>query len=256
VWQRLTWVALLGCSCGRYRFDALDDAARDVAVDDVAIDAQIDPSLRLWLKMDDEISDRVATDASGYGHHGRCPPTDQCPSQTMGYRGGGLTSFSTVAPGLQIDDPIDELHLTTPFTLAAWVNFAAAGTISAVFEKQLGASNADSYELEMDATGTLNCEIEGAAVGTAVDVTAFPLNAWTHIACTHDGQQLRLYRDGVSVSASGAAFAITYDAGPLIIGSDRTGGAPVNHFNGVLDDVRIYARALDASELAAVMAGD
>src|SRR5206468_12057477 len=42
---------------------------------------------------------------------------------------------------------------------------------------------------------------------------------------------------------------------PLWIGSIQSGGVNVNFWNGDLDDVRVYNRALSASEIAALVTG-
>jgi hypothetical protein len=68
--------------------------------------------------------------------------------------------------------------------------------------------------------------------------------------------QVRLYRDGVEV----AATTVTGDLGvsssaPTLVGN-ASGGADVAYpgrsrdFQGMVDDVRIYDRALDADEIA------
>jgi hypothetical protein len=89
-------------------------------------------------------------------------------------------------------------------------------------------------------------------------VTAAPVNAgaWVHLAFVYDGAQstgaerLQIFVDGVSralaFSAGGIPGALTSGAAPVSIGlgADSTGG-----FSGLLDDVRVYGRALGDEEI-------
>ena len=73
-----------------------------------------------------------------------------------------------------------------------------------------------------------------------------PLNAWTHLAATYDGATLRLYVNGAQVGSKAVSGAIATSTGPLRIGGDSIWG---EYFSGLLDDVRVYKRALSASEI-------
>ncbi len=73
-----------------------------------------------------------------------------------------------------------------------------------------------------------------------------PLNAWTHLAATHDGTTLRLYVNGVQVGSRPVAGALLTSTGALRIGGNSIWG---EFFQGRIDEVRIYNRALSAAEL-------
>jgi hypothetical protein len=75
------------------------------------------------------------------------------------------------------------------------------------------------------------------------------LNRWSFLAATWDGQTMRLYVDG-SLAASQAAPPGPID--PCFQGVLRFGvwwSADPMYFQGRLDDVRIYDRALDEAEI-------
>jgi hypothetical protein len=72
--------------------------------------------------------------------------------------------------------------------------------------------------------------------------------AWTHIACTWDGV-VRLYVDGVEVADSGA-IAADMDNGnddDVHLGAGSTAGD--EPFDGLLDDVQVFGRALADAEI-------
>ena len=70
---------------------------------------------------------------------------------------------------------------------------------------------------------------------------ASPVGRWTHLAVTYDGETLRLYVDGAETSHLSLSGGISRTAKPLWIGGDRPFG---EYFAGVIDEVRIYDRAL------------
>ena len=80
--------------------------------------------------------------------------------------------------------------------------------------------------------------------------TANPVNAWTHVALTYDGSMLRLFVNGVQVASTPAAGAMQSSANPLWIGGNSPYG---EYFQGVIDEARVYNRALTATEIQTVM---
>ena len=80
-----------------------------------------------------------------------------------------------------------------------------------------------------------------SAAGTA----ALALNTWSHLAATYDGTTLRLFVNGTQVSSQTMAGSITASTGALRIGGNTVWG---EYFAGLIDEVRIYNRALTAAE--------
>jgi Concanavalin A-like lectin/glucanases superfamily len=81
-------------------------------------------------------------------------------------------------------------------------------------------------------------------------IAALPLNAWSYLAATYDGTTLRLYVNGVQVASRAQTGPIATSAGALTIGGDALYG---QHFSGRIDEFRIYATALTASEIQSDM---
>ena len=76
--------------------------------------------------------------------------------------------------------------------------------------------------------------------------SASPVGAWTHVALTYNGSQLRLYVNGVQVASGAASGAIQSSTSPLWIGGNQPYG---EYFKGLIDDVRVYNRALTPAEI-------
>lgn len=73
---------------------------------------------------------------------------------------------------------------------------------------------------------------------------------WHHLAVRYDGAQKSILFDGAEVATQAVADRPIFDGGAVELGADVDTGMPVDAFTGGLDDVRIYGRALDASEIA------
>ena len=81
--------------------------------------------------------------------------------------------------------------------------------------------------------------------------SASPVRSWSHVALTYDGATLRLFVNGIQVSSRATTGIIQSTAKPLWIGGNHPYG---EHFEGVIDDARVYNRALSEDEIQADMA--
>jgi hypothetical protein len=92
----------------------------------------------------------------------------------------------------------------------------------------------------------------GTAAGVPNGPISIPLTKgmWTYIAFTYDGSFVRGYRDGAQVVSTATGGSIVARGNPLGIGADSMGA---KGFEGQLDDVRIYSRALSVAEVQSDM---
>jgi hypothetical protein len=75
------------------------------------------------------------------------------------------------------------------------------------------------------------------------------LGRWVHLAGTFDSRTMRLFVDGVEVAALDRPGPIHRSHFDLVIGGFEPGSRA--HFQGRLDEVRLFARALSAEEIRA-----
>ena len=86
---------------------------------------------------------------------------------------------------------------------------------------------------------------------------SIPLNDWTHLAITFDGAIKRLFVNGMLVAARDeSGDPLIYDAVPVTIGADLAGNVSGARFNGRIDEIALYHRALDAVDVAAIYNAD
>jgi hypothetical protein len=87
--------------------------------------------------------------------------------------------------------------------------------------------------------------------GNLISTTVPPLNTWVLVTATINSGVATLYMNGAQV-ATGPLSASLPTIAPLYFGTQYGTGAGVF---GLIDDVRIYNRALSAAEIAAMYVG-
>ena len=201
---------------------------------------------------------------------------DSSPLPRNGTVAGGAVRVATgkIGRAIQFDGVNDavniidgaagtKLDLTTGMTIEAWVNPSAQAGWETVVYKERGADGTGllSYALYSHDGAPQAGGLVGPAgyirIGTAdqavrrTPATALPLNVWTHLATTYDGLTQRLFVNGVQVSSVARTGTIVAGNQPLRIGASNAQIA--EFFNGLIDEVRIYNRALTAAEITADM---
>ncbi|MFZ0033784.1 MAG: LamG domain-containing protein, partial [Sedimentisphaerales bacterium] len=78
-------------------------------------------------------------------------------------------------------------------------------------------------------------------------------NVWHHVAGTYDGNEVKLYIDGVLKATTAHSGTIGTNTYNVNIGTNSQ--YPERLYNGLIDDVRIYDKALSQAEIASIMAG-
>ncbi len=212
-----------------------------------------DPDLVLYLPFD-EGAGAVTADGAGNAHIGQLVGATWVP---------GLFSGGVEMDG--IDDQVelgDILNgLTLPVSFCAWIepDAGAPGDLAIVatddvpgvyygFWFQVHTSTMAPSVAYGDGTG------DGPNDRRAFSATdPIPADTWTHLCAVVDGAtQMAIYVDGVSVPGthSGNGGPLVQSAGPLRVGAFQTWGP--NQFDGVMDELRIYARAVTPAEAAAL----
>ena len=137
------------------------------------------------------------------------------------------------------------LDLTGSLTLEAWVK-PQPGTKTRTILAKLG-PGANAYALH-GATfgGGAGGEVDAGGARELASSDDLPFGRWSHVALTYDGSTLRFYRDGQEAATASVRGPIAMTPGPLRIGGNFIGGG---WFKGVIDEVRIYNRALTAAEV-------
>ena len=137
------------------------------------------------------------------------------------------------------------LHLTTGMTLEAWVS---PSSVTSAWRDVIYKGN-DNFYLESTSTSSSRPDaglIAGGTYADAFGTSALPANAWSYLAETYDGSAVRLYVNGTQVASTAHTGSITTSTNPLQVGGDSIYG---QHFAGLIDEVRVYSRALTTAQI-------
>jgi hypothetical protein len=139
-------------------------------------------------------------------------------------------------------------------TLSAWLNPASISGDSVVLGKFWNLTMSSpyyQYGLELDG-GTVPHFYVGTAGGLtgAAMGSALPHGQWSHLAVVFNGTQAQFYVNGTLVATRPLTASITAQGNQLRIGADAN---TQQFYKSAIDDLRIYKRALTASEVQADM---
>jgi hypothetical protein len=202
----------------------------------------------------DESSGTVAADSSGHHFDGRLVGT---PQWVPGYYGNGL----------KLDGRQDYVYVehrealnVSQYTLTAWV-LSDGDTHDP--ERQEIVEKAGVYWLNIRVdsqrlrAGGLFGGCRGQNYWHYLDTDhTVAYHTWTHVASTYDGKTLRIYLNGVLVASLLEPRPLCHALDtPLIIGAKKQDDhTPAEaFFSGILDEVRLYARALSPADIQAIM---
>lgn len=196
----------------------------------------------------DEGSGLTTTDLSGNANTGTIRGAAFAPGKA-----GKALKFDGV------DDWVTILHkpslaLTTGMTIEAWVQPTKSSGWETVVLKERGAMNM-AYGLYAH---------DGAPLASGVAAPAGYVNVagvhqasrgispvgdgdWTYLAATYDGALLRLYVNGALIASRAQTGTIVASTSPLRIGGNAAWTG--EFFAGLIDDVRVYNRALRPEEI-------
>jgi len=140
-------------------------------------------------------------------------------------------------------------------TVEAWIFPTSSGDFRAVVAR--GSSTNEDDTWYMGLLGTVP-QFWSHGNRLLMAPSPIPLNAWTHLAITFDGKFKRLYVNGAQIASLVEPGALLYFPGdvPVTIGSDWAFGRSSSQFQGRIDEVSIYNRALTAAEIFDIFEAD
>lgn len=225
--------------------DLLEHHLGTSAVNPAAKPAAVFAGMHGWWRLD-EADNPVCADAVR-GIHGMASGGDRVAGKS-----GNALLLDGVADRILMA-PAASLVGTGAFTLAAWVKTddADGGVILQQQDTSLN-GHQGRYQLRVTPQGTISFSIYNGGNQFDFATTATIRDGkWHHIAAVREGKEGRIFIDGVLAGhASGAVRALEPLA--VVVGCDYRDN--VGFLNAALDDIRIYRRALNVQDLAAVAA--
>ncbi|MHC4499549.1 MAG: LamG-like jellyroll fold domain-containing protein, partial [Planctomycetota bacterium] len=187
--------------------------------------------------------DQDATDSSGNNNHGR-------PSGNPPWVAGKIGSAVELDGG---HDYVDcgnspSLNITGEITIAAWIYPTGNGdsNFPRIVDKSNGTGGPDpGYKIYLRAAQdyVVTLSAGGQYLNSSASVV---LDTWNYVAVTMTGTQWRLHLNGTWEEWDETTLP-SLSSNPLFIGHSPAGN---RHFQGMIDDVRIYNRVLTPAEIA------
>jgi len=202
----------------------------------------------------DEGSGTIAADASGNGLLGTIENGAVWKSDATR---ASYLSFDGNDDRIATEAQVDISGFDKDFTCAYWVN----NQMTATDEFQRNSIIVGNRYPDLD-DGALHFmkqtptkqEVRVGGATQELDYEDLPVGEWHHCAIVKSGDSLTYYRDGVAMTNR---TLTTFAPGPLpfFIGGNPNTINDKEHFNGFIDDVVLYDRALSANEVVNVKNG-
>lgn len=190
-----------------------------------------------------------------------------------GYNGvnaGGEVVAGKIDNGIYLDGLLDYVNLdalvtplasTTQGTWSCWVKPTAAIPASTQMIIAFGDTDANSFiTMQIDNAGKLRFMVRNSGTNqwsVLTDSAVFSTGGWTHTCVAMDGVEGKIYIDGVFIAQT---FDITTDKTQFFnniagldngrLGVREHNNSASKYFDGTIDELGIWTRALSATEIS------
>jgi hypothetical protein len=198
----------------------------------------------------DEGTGTTAADSSGHGHNGtltNSPTWSSSTADAIGFTNPYALSFD----GTNDMVTFSNVALGTGHTIAFWMQFNDSGDATII-----SGTNTSGYAAYVGGAGSSDSiyynanEAGGGVIGIVHG--GFTSGQWYHISIERSNGDVSFYKDG-SQLGSAQAVGVSHFLTLAAFGAEN--GSELFPFDGLLDDVRIYDRALSNAEIARLATG-
>jgi hypothetical protein len=204
-------------------------------------------------------------------------PGDGDGNDIVGGHPGTLVNGAAFAPGMagqafsldgvdgRVDIPIGgSIDFSAGITTDAWVRPTSIKPGSRVASRDISSTScsdpkvAFSLEVRADAgnRAVFSFSTPDDVLHQVTGTSVIPTGAFTHLAATYDGSAARLFVNGVLENSLAVSGSLKATLEPMVVGNAgeacRSAYAGLVEFDGLVDEVELYARALDASDIQAI----
>ena len=196
-----------------------------------------------------------ANDGSGNGNNGVVTgatlTSDRFGNANSAYNFNGTSNYITIAN-------VAANTFTSTFSISVWVKPSSGygsgsspnGNQNQIISKWgFGGINNAAYALGVDQSGIAFTGVHNGSVSSSVNSSPsiVSINEWHHLVSTLSGGVLKLYVDNVLVKTISNSVNAQNSRYTLDIAREALGN--YSYFKGVIDDIQLYNRALNACEV-------
>jgi hypothetical protein len=201
------------------------------------------------------LTNGVVTDSAGNSLDGQVVAVSGAPTLVTSLSGYGKAIRLTGANHQYVSVPLLPLLDVDHYTLSAWVRYTGVQN-DMTLDRWEVLEKAGAYWMNVRTNGLVRVGgFYGGCTNPAwqnFDSTrALKVNTWRHVATTYDGARLRVYIDGKAAGSKAITGRTCVSGQPLAVGAKNAPakGLLEAFWDGRLDDVRIYDRALSVAEI-------
>lgn len=188
----------------------------------------------------DEGTGNIAHDSSGYGNEG----TVYGGAEWVDGVSGKALSFDGVDNYINCGTGIPSFGGALPFTISAWIEWENDGVVVSRYDNYVEGE----YFVKISDNGHIGFHRE-IPPWSFIGNSAVTKTEWHHIIARYDGNQMTIFLDSINDGSMISGESSSAPATPVIIGADLLYGTPHLSFKGLIDEIRIYNRALSEFEI-------
>src|SRR3989344_2284292 len=200
----------------------------------------------MWTFDGNDMSGNTAIDRSGNGNNGTLT-------------NGPAPAIGKIGQALNFDGSNDYVGIanavnTSITSVSAWVKVPP--NTSSITGRLFHRNQTNDFILAVDGDATANPRAVSVGITGSIDrrtsANVLMTDVWHHVVATYNNSGassgINIYVDGVNQSLTDVA-AFAFGDTQTTIGSDIVSGAPTRLFIGLIDEVRVYNRALTEAEI-------
>lgn len=176
-------------------------------------------------------------------------------TQVEGYRGKAMKFNGSSILEVKYNPVLD--NFSKGITVSAWIKKDTASGWKTVLSREIDSTWSEYFGLAVFKNHALfSIDTDGKSYVNIMDKDTVVPYKWTHLAGTYNNDTLKLYVNGKLIKSGVCKGPVSFlDNNPLLIGgnSNNKNLTLVDCFNGFLDEIRIYNRALNEKEIKTLL---
>lgn len=190
-------------------------------------------------------------DYSGYDNHAVASNTPVATSGKVGQAVDLENDDGDFYEGVSYNSSLD--FTSDQYTVSGWIK-PESSTLGIILAKPYYANDTHSFpyfdwavHFDVNTSNSIGAYYTCSAPRQVYADSALTIGEWSHFAVTNDGNTFRFYLNGEPDGSSDITCDITNtNSAPFRIGANGAGG---ESFDGLIDELRAYNRALSAAEI-------
>lgn len=193
-----------------------------------------------------EASGTTVNDSSGSGNNATMSGAGA--TRTTAGKNGGAISFNGTAGNATVPNSAS-LNFSSSYTLEAWVNPTLLSNYETILIKEV--TGGCGYWLQTAGNAIASGFSNGGCREFVSTTPTVPLNQWSHLAAVFNdaANTYTLYLNGTAILTAAQTLAPVPNTQALVFGQSACSSCGGERWRGLIDDIRIYNRALSVDEV-------